>query len=596
MALPPQTDPNGAALPDEGVADARCVIDEIEKALIVPRHAGLLDRALLPELVSRLPVAVYTTDAAGLVTYVNAVGLRLLASEPEIGTARWWPGGILRAPSGEEITPEHCPMATALKEKRALHRIEATAQRPDGTSIPVLLNPAPVLGADGQVTGGFNVIIDISERKRAERQVAHLARHDLLTGLPNRKAFDQHLGHRLAQAERQGTRLMLMRIDLDGFKALNDEFGHGWGDTVLVELARRLGNCGADVFPARTGGDEFMLVMDVEEAEDAAVLRAARICELLRAEVLVDGLPLPVGSSAGCALFPQDAMNAVKLIAAANAALQAARSEFGGLRMFDLAQQRREIERMSLREQLRRALAKGEISPYYQPLFRRDGEIVGFEALARWHDPQRGPIPPAEFIAAAEEGGLIGPLGENVLRAACKTAAGWVNPLRVAVNISALQIQTGDLPALVQSILTESGLAPERLELEITEGVMVTEPERAMACLCRLRSLGVRIALDDFGTGYSSLSYLHHFPLTTLKIDRSFIANLGVTLESVAITRAIIQLGQALGIEVVAEGVETPEQLDFLIQEGCDLTQGYLLGRPMPAAAWRSVTGARRAA
>ncbi len=251
-----------------------------------------------------------------------------------------------------------------------------------------------------------------------------------------------------------------------------------------------------------------------------------------------------------------------------------------------------ERERLSFRASLRDAIASGAIQLHYQPLFRRDGEVGGFEALARWRDAERGQIAPARFIPVAEEAGLIAALDAHVLRSACREAASWTNPVRISVNVSALEFQSGDLPGLVETVLSETGLDPERLELEITEGVMVTDAERAMATLSHLRGLGVRIALDDFGTGYSSLSYLHRFPLTTLKIDRSFVANLGVTLEAVAITRAVIQLGHALGIEVVAEGVETPEQLDFLIQEGCDLTQGFLLGRPLEAAARAHVTGA----
>lgn len=248
-------------------------------------------------------------------------------------------------------------------------------------------------------------------------------------------------------------------------------------------------------------------------------------------------------------------------------------------------------ERLGFRKQLREAIETGAILLQYQPQFRPNGEVIGFEALARWRDPVRGSVPPATFIAAAEAGGLIAALGAHVLRSACREAARWAKPLRVAVNLSPLEFQSDELPELVETVLDETGLDPERLELEITEGVMVTDAVRAMATLSRLRALGVRIALDDFGTGYSSLSYLHRFPLTTLKIDRSFVATLGVTLESAAITRAVIQLGHALGIEVVAEGVETPEQLDFLICEGCDLAQGYLLGRPLDAAAYGNLTG-----
>lgn len=260
-------------------------------------------------------------------------------------------------------------------------------------------------------------------------------------------------------------------------------------------------------------------------------------------------------------------------------------------RMPDTAEHAADCERLAFRRHLREAIEAGAIRLQYQPQFRANGEVIGFEALARWRDPVRGLVSPAQFIPAAEEGGLIAALGAHVLRSACREAAGWAKPLRIAVNLSPLEFESDELPGLVEAVLNETGLDPDRLELEITEGVMVTDAVRAMTTLSRLRALGVRIALDDFGTGYSSLSYLHRFPLTTLKIDRSFVATLGVTLEAAAITRAVIQLGHALGIEVIAEGVETPEQLDFLICEGCDLAQGYLLGRPLDAAAYAHLTG-----
>jgi PAS domain S-box-containing protein len=244
-----------------------------------------------------------------------------------------------------------------------------------------------------------------------------------------------------------------------------------------------------------------------------------------------------------------------------------------------------------LADELQTAIERGQLRLHYQPVFEAAGALAGFEALARWAHPERGAISPAEFIPVAEQNGLILPLAEHLLRQACAEAASWPNRLRIAVNVSPLQFRHGDLPGLIETVLAETGLAPERLELEITEGVMVTDFDRAMMVLHKIKALGVRIALDDFGTGYSSLSYLHLFPLSTLKIDRSFVANLGVASEAAAITRAVIALGHALGIEVVAEGVETREQLDFLIDEGCNYMQGYMLGRPLPAEQYADLTG-----
>ncbi|MEN5081231.1 EAL domain-containing protein [Bosea sp. TWI1241] len=252
-----------------------------------------------------------------------------------------------------------------------------------------------------------------------------------------------------------------------------------------------------------------------------------------------------------------------------------------------------EAETRSLLFDLEAALSAGELRLHYQPLFDASGALLGFEALARWRHDERGDVAPSDFIAAAEAGGLILPLAEHLLRLACAEAARWTKPLRVAVNISPLQFRHGDLPGLIETVLAETGLAPERLELEITEGVMITDFDRAMTVLHRIKALGVRIALDDFGTGYSSLSYLHVFPLSTLKIDRSFVANLGVVSEAAAIARAVISLGHALGIEVVAEGVERREQFDFLAEEGCNVMQGFFLGRPQPAEGYADLMGRR---
>ena len=244
-----------------------------------------------------------------------------------------------------------------------------------------------------------------------------------------------------------------------------------------------------------------------------------------------------------------------------------------------------------LAEDLAAAIAQKQLHLHYQPVFSAAGNLTGFEALARWVHPERGVISPSDFIPAAEESGLILPLARELLLQACTEAASWAKPLRIAVNVSPLQFRHGDLPGLIDEVLVETGLEPERLELEITEGVMITDFDRTMLVLHRIKALGVRIALDDFGTGYSSLSYLHMFPLSTLKIDRSFVANLGVASEAAAITRAVIALGHALDIEVVAEGVETREQLDFLIDEGCNYMQGYMLGRPLPAEQYADLTG-----
>jgi diguanylate cyclase (GGDEF)-like protein/PAS domain S-box-containing protein len=555
------------------------------------------------DVLEHLPACVYMTDPEGRITYFNRAAVAMAGREPVLGEDRWCVTHRLLTMDGAPLAHEDCPMAVSLREGRAVRGIEAQLERPDGARVPFMPFPTPIFDESGRLIGGFNLLLDISDRKQAEKRLAEARRRDMLTGLPNRPALSAHLSHRIAKAGNETADpdfsghdpagFIVMRLDLDGFKALNDAHGHVLGDAILVEAAERLRGVAGDAFLARIGGDEFVLVSGPGQAEAEIGVMARRVRAAFDAPFRFNDETFRVSFCAGCARFPRDGDEEIRLVAAANAALHLARPEGpGSVRMFDLAEQEREQERLGFRRDLGAAIAAGQIRVHYQPLFRADGSIAGFEALARWFDPRRGEVAPASFIPAAEEGGLIAALDAFVLREACREAAGWSQPLRISVNVSALEFQSGDLVARVEMALAETGLDPERLELEITEGVMVTDADRAMATFARLRALGARIALDDFGTGYSSLSYLHRFPLTTLKIDKSFVAKLGVTLESVAITRAVIQLGHALGIEVVAEGVETPEQLDFLIQEGCDLTQGFLLGRPLDAEAWRGVTAA----
>jgi len=577
-----------AALAEGGVELSR-LIPPGDKGRRRPAGADWFIQAL-----DNLPACVYMTDAQGVVTYANRIASRLVGREPALGRDRFTIAHRLFTMDGLPVADDASPMAITLRDAVPIRGVEMLLERPDGTRIPVMPLPTPLFDVDGRLCGSFTLLIDISARKQAEQRLAESYRRDSLTGLPNRTALSAYLDECIVKAESGGENFVAMRLDLDAFKALNDEYGHGVGDTVLVEAAGRLRCALGDAFLAHVGSDEFMVVSRSAQAGVEAHLLARQVRSAFDAKFLCGDDAFSISVSTGCARYPQDGDDETRLVAAANAALKLAKMQGPGtMRMFDIAEQAREHERQSFRKDLREAIEANAITPHFQPLFRPDGSIAGFEALARWDHGVRGLVAPAAFIAAAEEEGeLIAALDAYILRSACIEAARWTQPLRIAVNVSALEFQSGDLPARVEAVLAETGLDPERLELEITEGVMVTDADRAMATFAQLRALGVRIALDDFGTGYSSLSYLHRFPLTTLKIDRSFIAKLGVTLESVAITRAVIQLGHALGIEVVAEGVETPEQLDFLIQEGCDLTQGYLLGRPKKASDYAHVTGA----
>ena len=436
-------------------------------------------------------------------------------------------------------------------------------------------------------------LIDVTDRKRAERRIEHIALHDALTDLPNRTALDQHFGTALARGQEIGERFAVLCIDLDRFKEINDMHGHSVGDLVLCEVSRRLRRACGGAFLARIGGDEFIAIMpEVEHDRDAVASLVQRLEAVLDDDVEVSGHSFQLDLSVGISMFPGDGTDATTLIANADAALYRAKHEGRGIsRYFTGAMDQQLRARRALERDLGGAIARGELMLDYQPLARADGEIVGFEALARWRHPTRGLVPPGEFIPVAEESGLIIEIGEWVLREACREAASWPLQLRIAVNVSAIQFRRGQLQQTVHAILLEAGLAPERLELEITEGVLIENVSRAAAVLRNLKSLGVRIALDDFGTGYSSLAYLQSFPLDRIKIDRSFVARLERNGGSAAIVRSVIGLARGLRLPVLAEGVETEQQRQILAREGCDEIQGYLIGRPAAIATYAEIVG-----
>jgi diguanylate cyclase (GGDEF)-like protein/PAS domain S-box-containing protein len=433
---------------------------------------------------------------------------------------------------------------------------------------------------------------DITQRKHAEAQIAHMARHDALTHLPNRMAFTEHLTSTLALARASGESFAVLCIDLDRFKEVNDIFGHPVGDGLLRAVATRLQGAAEGSVLARIGGDEFTLISTGGPQTATAEALAERLHAALAADLDVDGQQLRTSLSIGIAIYPTDGADAGVLIANADAALYRAKAEGRGrTSFFDVAMDMRLHDRRALQHELRSAIARNELSLHYQPQALMNGEFVGMEALVRWRNPARGMVSPGTFIPLAEESGQIIPIGEWVLREACREAASWPRPLRIAVNLSPIQFRHGDLPGLVLAVLLETGLAPGRLELEITEGVLVEDIARAVSILQRLKAIGVRIAMDDFGTGYSSLSYLQAFPFDKIKIDQSFISNVMTNPQSAAIICAVIGLARGLHLPVLAEGVETGDQLAFLSQEACDEVQGYFLGRPQPIAHYAEMVG-----
>ncbi len=434
--------------------------------------------------------------------------------------------------------------------------------------------------------GWLTTYEDITERRQAEARMAHMAHHDALTGLPNRLLFRAKLEAALALARRGGL-LALHCLDLDQFKAVNDTLGHPIGDALLKAVAGRLLDWTRETDTvARLGGDEFAIVQTAISKPTEATAFAGRLIELLSKPFEVDGHQLVIGTSIGIAFAPQDGLDPDQLLRCTDLALYRAKTDGRGIyRLFHAEMDAQMQARRLLELDLRRAAQYGELEVFYQPLIDvRDRIVAGFEALLRWRHPERGLVPPGEFIPLAEEIGLIVPIGEWVLRQACTDAASWPGTLKVAVNLSPVQFRSRNLLNAIAGALSISALPPGRLELEITETVLLQETDATLATLHELRKLGVRIAMDDFGTGYSSLSYLRRFPFDRIKIDQSFVRDLGRHHDCRAIVRAVTSLSGELGIETTAEGVETQEQLDTLAGIGCTEVQGFLFSAAVPGA------------
>jgi diguanylate cyclase (GGDEF)-like protein len=426
---------------------------------------------------------------------------------------------------------------------------------------------------------------DVTERQAVSRRIAYLAAHDVLTSLPNRASFGERL-KRESAAAREGRGFALHTIDLDRFKEVNDTLGHPLGDEILKETGLRLGRLvEAGDMVTRLGGDEFAILQSPVGGPEAAAALAGRIIDALAEPFQFDGHTIAIGASIGIGLAPTDSTDADELLKMSDLALYRAKSESRGTyRFYEAGMECPLHERRTLENDLRSAIRLGQFEVHYQPLLDvANGHIGGFEALIRWRHPVRGLIQPDAFIPIAEESGLIIPIGEWVLRQACRDAAKWPGDIKVAVNLSAAQFKRGDLVAMTVSALAAAGLGPERLELEITESALLHDEAWVRSVLNRLTALGVRIAMDDFGTGYSSLSYLRSFPFSKIKIDGSFVADLAGASDSLAIIQATIQLSEKLGMRTTAEGVETAEQLRILSDEGCSEVQGYHVSRPVPA-------------
>ena len=525
-------------------------------------------------------------------------GLKLLLVNKAYEELAGLPRVELIGKTAHDLYPEESADIIAASDMDALESNTAIVAREFPLATPgngdrfVTMRKVVIRDDNGKPQYLLTVLDDVTERRRSEQLIAHMARFDTLTDLPNRAAFNGYFSATLERAAARGDRFTIMSLDLDRFKDANDVYGHAVGDALLQAAARRLQAVAGDAFIARIGGDEFTLILVDKAQQEAAATVADRLLAAFAEDFVIDGKHIQMSLCIGGAVFPADGTDTKTLMINADAALRRAKSvQRASALFFQPEMGVQQQERHDLQHDLKLAIDRGELRLHYQPQFQISGDAIGFEALARWHCPKRGMVSPGTFIPIAEECSLIIPLGEWALREACREAASWPKPLKIAVNVSPIQFRYGDLPNLVRTILLETGLAPSRLELEITEGVLINDFSRAVSILCQLKALGVQIALDDFGKGYSSLSYLHSFAFDKIKIDRAFISDLEQNRHSMAIVRAVIGLGHSLKIPVLAEGVETKSQRAFLDQEGCDEIQGYLVGRPFPIGDYAALVG-----
>ncbi len=550
---------------------------------------------LARQVIDHVRDAVIVTDAATRVVDVNPAFTHITGYRPEEvlgGTP-----AVLK--SGLHDAAFYAELWGALK-RDGHWQGQIWNRRRDGEIYPTWQSISAVRDGAGRVTHYVSVMADVSELERTRAELAHLAQHDPLTDLPNRLLFQDRLEHALERARREQGMLAVLFLDLDRFKDINDSLGHAAGDRLLQEVAGRLrGAVRREDTVARMGGDEFIILMEGLRHEEDAEHLARKLLAALATPMRIDGGAYYVTTSIGISLYPRDGTDGETLVRNADAAMYRAKAR--GRNAYDFyteALTQRAMERVQLETELRQALARGQLSVHYQPLVElASGRLVGAEALLRWRHPELGEVSPERFIPIAEETGLICEIGAWVLREACRQAKAWLDaglPIgTVAVNVAGPQIQRSDFVATVRQTLAETGLAPEHLELEVTEGFVMGQAESAIGVLEGLSRLGVRLAIDDFGTGYSSLAYLKRLPFDKLKVDKSFVRGLPEDEEDAAIAAAVIALGRALGLTVLAEGVETAAQADYLRYLGCHQAQGWYYGRPVPAQALHALAASK---
>jgi len=534
--------------------------------------------------------AVLSTDLEGKVTYLNVVAEKITGWTREEAAGKDI-DEVFRIIDGSTREPCANPLRTAIQKNRTVGLTpNCILIRRDGAEFAIDDSAAPIHDQHGLPTGAVIVFHDVSVARALGAEMSHLAQHDTLTNLPNRTLMQDRLTQAIATASRKDSRIAVLFLDLDGFKNINDSLSHATGDRLLQLVAKRLlAAVRTSDTVCRLGGDEFVILLsEVAHAGDAGV-KAGKILSALSAPFEIEQVTLRVTGSIGVSTYPEDGQSAELLIRNADLAMyQAKEKGRSNYQFFEKGMNVRAVERQSIEGDLRCALERDEFVMYYQPkIDLKTGEITGVEALVRWQHPERGLVGPLQFISIAEDCGLMLPIGKWVLRESCRQAKAWQDaglpPIDMAVNVSSVEFRNDEFLESVSTILTETRLEPRYLELELTESVLMQHAEFSVPLLQKLKAMGLRLAIDDFGTGYSSLSYLRQFPIDTLKVDQSFIHEINADTDEATIISAVINMGCRMKHRVIAEGVETAEQLAFLRAHGCDEGQGYYFARPMPA-------------
>jgi diguanylate cyclase (GGDEF)-like protein/PAS domain S-box-containing protein len=540
--------------------------------------------------------AVLCTDVSGSITYLNLVAETMTGwcRDEAIGRPL---AEVFKIIDGETRMTARDPMEMAVDENRTVGlTVNCVLIRRDGFESGIEDSAAPIHDRAGRITGAVIVFHDVTTARALASQMTYASQHDLVTNLPNRLLLMDRIVQAIALARRQHKSIAVIFLDLDRFKYVNDSLGHAIGDKVLQSVSRRLVASvrGSDTV-SRQGGDEFVILLSEIAYPEAAAVIAKKILSLVNQPQSIEGFDLHVNASIGISVYPEDGEDAETLIKNADMAMYHAKEDGrNNFKFFKPEMNRKVVERQSVESSLRRALERDEFLLYYQPKVNLDsGEITGVEALIRWQHPSRGLMSPAQFVPVAEDCGLIVEIGRWVLREACRQARAWQEAglplIRISVNVSPTEFRDQGFLEGVRATLAETGLEARYLELELTEGVLMENAEFSISILHALKSMKVQLAVDDFGTGYSSFSYLRQFPINVLKIDQSFVKEIAPNSTDSTIVSAIISMGKSLGHTVLAEGVETREQRDYLLAQSCEEGQGYLFSRPVAAAAFASL-------